>query len=146
MPLRLPPRREPRVLAFVRFPAGFSYAVADPWELRAVGSIRCRALTLGPTVLRVIRREKPTLVVTRDRDLKGPAERSAKRLGIPATDAGLPNLPLAVAAEMFPELRMRAVTPSLSRAGVLAIAAVLYADSPTRKYAPRRQRPPEHSP
>ena len=144
MPLRLPPRREPRVLALVRTQVGFSYAVADPWELRSVGSVGCRALILGPAVLRVIRREKPTLVVARDRELRGPAARAAKRLGITATDAGLQNLPPAVAAEMFPELPMRAVTPSRSRAGVLAIAAVLYADSSPRKYAPRRHRPPEH--
>ena len=145
MPLRLPPRREPRVLALVRVQAGFSYAVADPWELRSVGSIRCRALTLGPAVARVIRREKPTLVVTRDRELRDPAQRAAQRLGIPSTAAGLPNLPLTVAVDIFPELQMRAPTASLSRAAVLAIAAVLYADSPSRKYAPRRHRPPEHT-
>jgi len=145
MPLRLPPRREPRALALVRSQAGFSYAVADPWELRSAGSILCRDLTLGPAVARVIRREKPTLVVTHDRELKGPAERAAKRLGITATDAGLPNLPLVIATDLFPELRMRAPTPSLSKAGVLAIAAVLYAESPSRNYAPRRHRPSEHS-
>jgi hypothetical protein len=133
------------VLALVRHRAGFSYAVADPWELRSVGSIRCRALSFGPAVARVIRREKPTLVFVRDRELKGPAKRAAKRLGIAATDADLPNLPPPIAEDLFPELRMRAPTPSLSRAGVLAINAVLYADSPPRKYAPRRHRPPEHA-
>jgi hypothetical protein len=144
MPLRLPPRREPRVLALIRTQVGFSYAVADPWELRSIGCVDCRALILGPAVLRLVRREKPTLIVTRDRVLRGPAARSAKRVGIAATAAALPNLPPAVAAEIFPELPMRAVTPSRSRAGVLAIAAVLYADSLPRKYAPRRHRPPEH--
>jgi hypothetical protein len=144
MSLRLPPRREPRVLALVRRAAGFSYAVADPWELRSVGSVRCLALTLGPAVLRVVRREKPTLVVTRDRDLKSPAVRAAKRIGVTSTDAGLPNLPRAIAEDLFPELRLRALTPSLSKAGTLAIAAVLYADSSSRKYAPRYRRPPEH--
>lgn len=144
MSLRLPPRREPRALALIRHQAGLSYAAADPWELRSVGSVRCHALTLGPAVARVIRREKPTLVVTRDRELRGPAARAAKRLGITATDAGLPNLPSAIAEDLFPELRMRAPTPSLSRAAVLAIAAVLYADSPSRRYAPRRHRPPKY--
>ena len=37
MPTRLPPRREPRVLARARGPTCVFWAVADPWELRGPG-------------------------------------------------------------------------------------------------------------
>ena len=133
------------MLALIRFPRGFSYAVADPWELRAAGSVRSRARSLGAAVARAVRREKPTLVVTDDAEILRHARRTARRFGIEATDETLPKLPPSIGKDLYPELPMRAPSPSLSRAARLAIAAVLYAEAPSRRYATCRQRPPEHA-
>jgi hypothetical protein len=145
MPTRLPPRREPRVLAFVRSRKGFHYATADPWELRGVGSVVCHDRALSPAVLRIARREKPTLLVTRSPGLRAPARRAAVRLDVTCGDGHLPIPTREVAADLYPELPMRAPTPALQEAATLAIAAVLYAQSSPRHYAPRCDRPTEHA-
>ena len=145
MPLRYPPRREPRVLALSRAADGLHYATADPWEVRAVGSIPCRDLALAALVARLIRREKPTLVVARERELRGPVERVCRRLGVASSGGRAPVLPPPIARDLYPELPMRAPTPSFERIATTAIAAVLYAKTRPRHYAPRRQRSAEHA-
>jgi hypothetical protein len=142
---RLPPRREPRVLAFRSSSYGFHYACADPWELRAVRSIRCRALSLGPAILRVIRREKPTLCVTKDPALKGIVDRAARRAGIPSGEPGRPTLPTAIARDLSPDLSLRAPTHALSAVAAVALSSVLYAETPIRHYAACRKRPTKHT-
>jgi hypothetical protein len=142
---RLPPRREPRALTLIRSPSGFHYATADPWELRSAGSITCRDRALAASVARIVRREKPTVLVARGDGLAGPAKRAARRHGLAVVGADLPTLRRDVAQEMYPELPLRAPSRELERAAILAIAAVLYADTPPRRYAPTRNRPPEHA-
>jgi hypothetical protein len=144
MPTRLPPRREPRALALIRAPTGLTYAVADPWELRAAGSLTCRARALSAAVARVIRREKPTLLVAQGDPVSSATRSAARRLKVPLVDGNLPRLPPAIARDLYPEIRLRAPSRSLRRAAVLAIAAVLYAETPSRKYAPRCSRTPLH--
>ena len=145
MPTRLPPRREPRVLALVRSRKGFHYATADPWELRGAASVTCHDRALTPAVARLARREKPTLLVTKSSSLGMPVKRIGKRMAIAVGSDHLP-IPLpSVAEDLYPELRMRAPTPALAHVATLAIAAVLYAQAPSRKYAPRRNRPTDHT-
>jgi hypothetical protein len=145
MSTRLPPRREPRVLALVRSRKGFHYATADPWEVRSAGTIVCHDRALSPAVLRIALREKPTLLVTRSPGLRAPAHRAGRHLRVATSDGHLPIPPLSVAQDLYPEFPMRAPTPALQEVGTLAIAAVLYARNPSRHYAPRRDRPPEHA-
>lgn len=139
---RLPPRREPRVLAVTRSPTGIQYAVADPWELRSAGSTRCTAASLGPALLRIARREKPTLLVAEDQVLLKAVSRVALRLGVAVVTQALPKLPLAIAQDLYPELPLRAPTPGLAGAASLAISAVLYAEPPipSRHYAKTRRK------
>jgi hypothetical protein len=140
---RLPPRREPRVLAVSRSPTGLRFAVADPWELRTAGAIDCRDASLGPALLRIVRREKPTLLVLGDGPsnalLRRPAARVALWARIALVTQGLPLLPLPIAQDMYAELPLRAPSPDLARVASLAISAVLYAERPvpSRHYAPR---------
>jgi hypothetical protein len=145
MPIRLPPRREPRVLALVRSRNGFHYATADPWEVRSAGRVTCHGRALTPAVARLAQREKPTLLVTRSPSLLAPMRRAAKRMGVAAQGDRL-QIPLpSIAEDLYPELRMRAPTPALAQVATLAIAAVLYARAPSRRYAPRRNRPAEYA-
>ena len=145
MPLRFPPRREPRVLALVRSRDGFHYATADPWELRCAGLVACHGRALSASVARLVRREKPTLLVTGSPSLRVPVRRAARQHGIGVAVGDLPKLRRDVARQMYPELPMRAPTRDLDRVATLAISAVLYAETPPRRYAPTRHRPPEHA-
>jgi hypothetical protein len=133
------------VLALVRSRKGFHYATADPWELRGTAAIACHDRALTPAVARLARREKPTLLVTESPSLRVPVKRVGKRMGIAVESDRLPIPSSSVAVDLYPELRMRAATPVLAQVATLAIAAVLYAQAPSRKYAPRRNRPPEHT-
>lgn len=141
---RLPPRREPRVLAVTRSPTGFRFAVADPWELRSSGSVHCREASLGPGLLRTARREKPTLLVVgqgpADAALRRPAARVALRIQIAIATQALPQLPIAIAQDLYPELALRAPSPELARIAATAVSAVLYAEPPipSRHYVPRK--------
>jgi hypothetical protein len=139
----LPPRREPRVLAVLRTPTGFAVAVADPSELRSVFSITCRDLTLGPGIARAMRREKPTLVLAPEEPVRAAVLRAAHRLGIPVAEGVLPKVPSFIAADLYPEIHLRATSPMLLQVATLAISAVLYAETPSRRYATTRRRPPE---
>jgi hypothetical protein len=140
---RLPPRREPRVLAVSRSPTGLRFAVADPWELRVANAIDCREASLGPALLRIARREKPTLLVVGDGPHDAALQRAAARVALWARISiltqALPALPLVIAQDMYPELPLRAPSPELARIAALAMSAVLYAECPvpSRHYAPR---------
>jgi hypothetical protein len=118
--------------------------VADPWELRAASSVTCRDRALPAAVARVIRREKPTLLVAQGDPVSSAVRCAARRLKVPLVDRDLPHLSHAIARDLYPELRLRAPSRPLARAAVLAIAAVLYAETPSRKYAPRCSRTPLH--
>lgn len=133
------------MLALTRTADGLHYAAADPWEIRSVGSVGCRARALAAAVARLVRREKPTLVAARERELRGPVERVCRRLGVATTGGRVPVLPPPIARDLYPELPMRAPTPSFERIATMAIAAVLYAKTRSRHYAPRRQRSAEHA-
>lgn len=145
MPPRYPPRREPRALAVIRSQDGFHYACADPWETRSAGSVVCRGRALGPMLARLVRREKPTVVVARGTGLREPLQRACYRYATTFADRPLPALPLQIAREMYPELSVRAPAPPLEAVAALAIAAVLYAKNLPRHYAPRRKHSPKHA-
>ena len=56
MPIRYPPRREPRVLALATIPAGLVFAVVDPWVVRGTGQASCGRRTRSAAILRLVRR------------------------------------------------------------------------------------------
>jgi hypothetical protein len=139
------------VLAVSRSPTGLRFAVADPWELRTASAVDCREVSLGPALLRIARREKPTLLVvgdgSHDAALRRPAARVALWAGIAIMTQGLPALPQMIAQDMYPELPLRAPSPELAKIAALAISAVLYAERPvpSRHYVLRHPAP-RHSP
>jgi len=140
MPTRLPPRREPRVLAVAQHGNKLLWAVADPWEIRGTGSAALSARTTTLVLRRLVRREKPTLVVTADKRLKGALRRAARSLGVPMTTK-LPRLPSSPSARTpYPELCVLAPKASLERLCRLAIAIVLHSSIPIRPYAACRNR------
>jgi hypothetical protein len=143
MPTRHPPRREPRALAIVATAAGFAWAVADPWELRATGIVRCAARSRSAVFRLLCCREKPTVVVAKTAALTGIMWRAAQR--IPILRARLRSPPKAVARDLYPELALFAPSRALDTAARLAIAAVLHSPIPSRSYAPRRHRTPPRS-
>lgn len=144
MPLRFPPRREPRVLGLIRSRDGFHYATADPWELRSAGTVACRDRALSACLAKTVRREKPTAVAAKG-DLRSAAARAARLRGAALIETDLPKLRRDVARQMYPELPMRAPSRDLEKVATLAIAAVLYAETSSRRYAPTRHRPPKHT-
>lgn len=132
------------MLALIRSPVGITFAVADAWEVRSAAETRCQEVSLGPSILRIARREKPTALVVADRSLLRPATHAGIRLRVPLVTQDLPRLPLKIACDMYPELPMRAPTLRLAQAASLAIATVLYAQAPSRHYAPRHPAPHRH--
>jgi len=138
MPIRTPPRREPRVLAVTGSKHGLNFAVVDPWEVRAAGIVQCTGTTRVDILAKLMRREKPTaLVGTRSLRTSLLEASRPNKLGVVTQD--FPRLPLAVAAELYPELPMMAPGRAAQRVVVRAIAAVLHANIPTRNYEPRRK-------
>lgn len=142
---RFPPRREPRILALARSFNGVHYAVADPWELRSSGTLRYRRRSRRAALVRLVRREKPTALATRDDTLRPALLRVSSVAHIDMVRQSVPTIPPTVAVELYPELPLRAPTPALASVARLAIAAVLHADTHPRRYAPRRNPSPERS-
>lgn len=142
MPIRLPPRHEPRVLAIARGTRGLVFASADPWEVRSTGEVRLRSTAGIHALRRLIRREKPTVLVARDAELTARLRRAAGRHG-PGIVLHPPRLPHAsIVRDLYPELPLYAPTRSLELVTRLAIAAALYSSIPIRRYAIRRHRTP----
>jgi hypothetical protein len=140
MPTRLPPRKEPRVLALARSAGGLLFASADPWEVRGTGEIKCTERSEKLMVRRLLRREKPTAVTTADKSLAEKAEDAARSTRIPFVSAPSALPPRLIAAELYPELRLFAPRRELERVATLAIATVLHSSTPRRSYAPRCNR------
>lgn len=145
MTILRPPRREPRVLAIARNPRGLAWACVDPWDLRGAG------LLLGPrraepTALRfLVRREKPTAIVAGSPAAHARCSRLARRLRIPLVPAPSKMPPPATVRALYPALRLVAPRLELRQVALLAIAAVLHSEIPSRPYAPRRHRAPVHA-
>jgi hypothetical protein len=138
MPTR-PPRREPRVLAVCRARGGLQYAVADPWELRSAGSFPATTRAEALHLRRLVRREKPTVIVSGGAQLRALVCRIARRAGLGVL-AKMPALPAETTArELFPELPLFAPTAALRRTALLAIAAALEAPIVPRHYATSRR-------
>jgi hypothetical protein len=93
---------------------------------------------------RLVRREKPTLVLARGDSIHGPMQRACRRNDVTVVRDVLPTLPPPIARDLYPELPMRAPTPALEFVATLAISAVLYAKNSPRHYAPRRKHSAEH--
>ena len=125
------------MLAVASAERGIAWAVADPWEVRGGGSCRCRERSRLHALLRVVRREKPTAIVARDRRLRAVIAKTASLAKLPVIATVLPELAEAIARDLYPELRVRAPTKLLVHLALLAIRAVLHADIPSRSYAQR---------
>lgn len=138
MPIRYPPRREPRVLAIARSPTGLAFAVADPWVIRGSGFAPCSRRSEMAAIRRMVRREKPTALASPDH--RFPAlRRLAREFGIPFVRAPVPELPVPIASELYPELPLLA-PEVLGRLAALAVSHVLHSSVPPRTYAACRLR------
>ena len=139
MTLRYPPRREPRVLAIAPDSHRLLWAVADPWEIRGAGRVRCSAGAQPSAIIRLARRERPTVIVA--------SRRIFKRLRFALGDIGVPFLPASfriapepIAADMFPEIGIHAPTRALRKVAVQAISGALHGQFPSRNYAVTRNK------
>lgn len=135
MPTRLPPRREPRVLALCRRTDRLVWAVVDPWEVRGAGEVMAPPRSFTAAIQRLVRREKPTAVVSSDGEMRRRVG-NASELAVLGPSADIPGL--RVALDLYPELALYAPSPALRRAARLALAVVLRGAVPSRTYAPRR--------
>ena len=139
MTILRPPRREPRLLALAPHPKGLAFAVCDPWELRSSGIQRCRVSTRRLAIRRMIRREKPTLVATRDPTLLPIVRAVASALRVPVDDVHHPLPSSDVARDLLPEMAHFAPTRSLQNVVRLAVSSVLHAEHASRPYASRHR-------
>lgn len=139
MPIRYPPRREPRILAVARSPNGLAFAIADPWVIRGSGHADCSRRSEASAVRRIIRREKPTAVVSTDIDLLPAVQRAAETTSIPWLRSQVPKVPVVIASELYPELPLLA-PGDLGPLAALAISYVLHSTIPPRSYAACRLR------
>jgi len=133
-----PPRREPRILAVASSKHGIAWAVADPWELRGSGTTPCRCRSRRLAIVRLLRREKPTAIVTEDRAIRRLVARIARLSRLAIVGEALPELAEQIAGELYPELRLRAPTRILARLALLAIRAALHSEPKPRTYAHRK--------
>ena len=140
MPIRHPPRREPRILAVGTIPNGLAFTVVDPWIIRGSGRLRCREPSRRSAILRLVRREKPTALVTADVALVVPASSVADRCGIAMIEKRPPRIPVPIAKDLYPELPLFA-PGRLSRLAALGISAVLNLSPSSRTYAHSRHHP-----
>jgi len=137
MTILRPPRREPRSLALAIHPKGLAFAVCDPWELRSSGIQRCRKPTRKLAIRRMIRREKPTLLTTRDPKLLPVVRDVASALRLPIDDGHHPLPSSDTARDLLPEMAHLAPTRSLRHVVRLAVSSVLHAEHISRPYASR---------
>lgn len=144
MPIRRAPRREPRCLALVPTKDGLAFAAIDPWEVRSVGELRRRSGSQVLALRRLIRREKPSLLVPGTRELAEALTRAARIIGVPVLRAPPAPVTRAWARALFPELRLFAPTRALERAALVAVAAVLQSPLTPRTYAACRRRTLPH--
>ena len=139
MTIRYPPRREPRVLAVATGVRSLVWAVADPWEIRGAGRTHAIRRTHRLAIQRLVRRERPTVVVVPKRYLS--RLRSMRRaLGVPFLPVSFPIAPGPIAVELYPEITLHAPSSALRRVAVTAVSAVLHGQFPPREYASTCQR------
>lgn len=143
MPIRLPTRREPRVLALSVAPKRVAFAVVDPWEIRSTGTF-VRPRSLPAAIRRLARREKPTVVVTSGISV-GVLAGHLDRLGVEIRNAAARRPPAVVARQLYPELAWFAPTPALDHVTRAAIGHVLRSPITPRRYAHRSRRPAVHT-
>jgi len=141
MTIRYPPRREPRVLAIDSTRSGLGFAAVDPWVVRSAGHLTCRPRSRVAALSRLVRREKPTALVTVDPSLRRTLRRVGRAQGVPVLTDPLPRLPRSIASELYPELPLLA-PGHFGQLAATAISAVLHASIPPRKYVPRRHHTP----
>jgi hypothetical protein len=141
MPLRKPPRREPRVLALGRDQRHILWATVDAWEIRSAGRVVRRARSERPAITRLVRREKPTALVIQDAALREAVHAVARARRLPVIEPAPAAIPVDVAADLYPEFTLQCPSGDLARLAALALSSVLHADPPSRSYAPRRNRP-----
>lgn len=138
MPCSYPPRREPRILAIVPCRGGIAWVVVDPWEIRGAGTARTQSRQA--TVRRLMRREKPSALVTSAASLHRILARGGGRMDPTLLAPRSPNIPPEIARDLYPEFDLYATTPSVRLAASLAITTCIYAPIPTRSYPLRRCR------
>ncbi len=130
-----PPRREPRVLALSLSRHTLLWAVTDPFEIRSAGSTFVRKRTVADTVHRLVKREKPTVIVATTRELADALAVVAEELGLAIVTGAYPRLPVAVATDLYPELPLHCPTPRLARLATYALSMILHAPEHPRRYA-----------
>jgi hypothetical protein len=137
MPIRFPPRREPRILSVATIQNGLIFTVVDPWVIRGSGRLRCREPSYRSAMIRLVRREKPTAIVTNDVALTEAARTVASHCGIAMITKRPPRIPVSIAKDLYPELPLFA-PGRLSRLAALGISAVLNRTTSHRTYANTR--------
>lgn len=140
MPCIHPPRREPRIIAFVPRGRRLAWAVVDPWEIRGAGVIRTGARSRLASVRRLVRREKPSAVVTSSVPFHSALARGALRFGPVVLSPRSPNIPRDIASDLYPEFDLCTPSALLRQAASLAITTCIYAPIPSRRYVHRRRR------
>lgn len=136
-------RREPRVLALALARHSLLCVVADPFEIRSAGSTPIRRRTLAEVVRRLVKREKPTVLVAQTPELTGFVAPVAEELGLGIATGTYPRLPVSVATDLYPELPFHCPTPRLARLATFALSMLLHAPDHPRKYA-KSLRPRAH--
>lgn len=139
MTIYRPPRREPRALALLTAPHGIAFAVCDPSDLRSVGIQFCRSSSHELAVLRLIRREKPTVIASPSAKLRRAAKAAASSLTIPVVRGPGELPPTDAVRDQLRQFDLQAPTPVLRRAACLAFATALTILETHRTYAPRNR-------
>lgn len=130
-----PPRREPRVLALSLSRHTLLWTVTDPFEIRSAGSTFVRKRTLADTARRLVKREKPTVIVVTTEELADAISLVAEELGLAIVTGKYPRLPVVVATDLYPELPLHCPTPRLARLATFALSMILHAPDHPRQYA-----------
>jgi hypothetical protein len=133
------------VLAIGTIPNGLLFTVIDPWVIRGSGRLRCREPSRAAAVMRLVRREKPTAVVTSHPALVEAARIVADKCGIAMVSKRPSRIPVAIAKDLYPELPLFA-PGQLSRLAALGISVVLNRNPSPRTYAHSRHHRPQRRP
>jgi len=137
MPHRHAPRREPRILAMEFLPQGIRFAVVDLFEVRSTGEFKTTPRHFSLELRRLLAREKPSVIVIPTSEAHRRLLRHARRLRIPLLLSSSRRLSGPAILALYPEVSFFGPTKPLRALLAAAIAALLYAPHPSRRYAPR---------
>lgn len=119
--------------------ARLAFVVVDPWEVRSTGTL-VAPRSLVASLRRVVRREKPTVIVASS-TVATVAMKGVAGSGIAVAPPPRRCIPRMVAAELYPELAWYAPTPELARVARMAITHILRSPKTYRRYVHRSHRP-----